>query len=142
MSSSSNVIVTLLYDDDSTRTYTFENIASADLPNVKSKIQAINANANDTNTPISIKLSFLKTASLLRELKAQKSSRRKRRLFIMAKTITLSIETTDGYGKKRKTNISNVNPNATNDKLLDFSYMLVALMTETYNTTTVYIDLG
>ena len=47
MSSYSNVVVTLLYEDDSTRNYTFENVASADLENVKSKILAINENAND-----------------------------------------------------------------------------------------------
>ena len=47
MSSINNVIVTLLYDDDSTRTYTFENVATADLTNVKAKIQSINANSND-----------------------------------------------------------------------------------------------
>ena len=47
MSSYSNVVVTLLYEDDSTRNYTFENVATADLQNVKSKILAINENAND-----------------------------------------------------------------------------------------------
>ena len=47
MSSSSNVVVTLLYDDNSTRTYTFENVASEDLGDVKDKILAINANANN-----------------------------------------------------------------------------------------------
>ena len=47
MSSSSNVVITLLFEDDSTRTYTFENVNSADLPDVKSKILAINANANN-----------------------------------------------------------------------------------------------
>lgn len=48
MSSTSNkVIITLLYEDDSTRTYTFENVQNADLANVKGKIIAINDNANN-----------------------------------------------------------------------------------------------
>ena len=42
-----NVVVTLLFDDESTRNITLENVASADLSAVKSKIQAINANANN-----------------------------------------------------------------------------------------------
>ena len=42
-----NVVVTLLFDDDSTRNITFENVASEDLQAVKSKIKAINANANN-----------------------------------------------------------------------------------------------
>ena len=46
-SSSNNVIITLLYEDDSTRKYTFENVATADLPSVKAKILAINENANN-----------------------------------------------------------------------------------------------
>lgn len=46
-SRTNNVVVTLLYDDDSTRNITFEGVASADLSAVKSKIQAINANANN-----------------------------------------------------------------------------------------------
>lgn len=54
----------------------------------------------------------------------------------MAKTVTLSINTTDGYGKQRTINVSNINQTATNDKLLEFSYMLVALTTEVYNSTT------
>ena len=37
----------MLYDDNSTRTYTFENVASEDLGDVKDKILAINANANN-----------------------------------------------------------------------------------------------
>ena len=45
MSSTSNkVIITLLYEDDSTRNYTFENVQNADLANVKDKIIAINEN--------------------------------------------------------------------------------------------------
>ena len=42
-----NVVVTLRFDDDSTRNITFENVASEDLMTVKSKIKAINANANN-----------------------------------------------------------------------------------------------
>lgn len=42
-----NVVVTLLYNDGDTRNITFENVASNDLPAVKSKIIAINANANN-----------------------------------------------------------------------------------------------
>lgn len=47
MSLSNNVVLTLLYEDETTRNYTFEGVASADLANIKSKIQAINANANN-----------------------------------------------------------------------------------------------
>ena len=42
-----NVVITLLYNDGDTRNITFENVASADLPDVKDKILAINANANN-----------------------------------------------------------------------------------------------
>ena len=42
-----NVVITLLYDDDSTRNITFEGVANDDLMAVKSKIQSINANANN-----------------------------------------------------------------------------------------------
>lgn len=42
-----NVVVTLLYNDGETRNITFENVASADLPDVKDKILAINENANN-----------------------------------------------------------------------------------------------
>ena len=42
-----NVTITLLFNDDSTRNITFENVASEDLTTVKSKIQSINANANN-----------------------------------------------------------------------------------------------
>ena len=42
-----NVVITLLYNDGDTRNITFENVASNDLPAVKSKILAINANANN-----------------------------------------------------------------------------------------------
>ena len=47
MSSSNNVVVTLLFEDDSTRNYTFEGVADEDLLNVRAKINAINANANN-----------------------------------------------------------------------------------------------
>ena len=42
-----NLVITLLYEDDTTRTYTFEGVATADLPSIKSKIRAINENANN-----------------------------------------------------------------------------------------------
>lgn len=42
-----NVIVTLLYQDDTTRNYTFENVADTDLLNVRNIVQAINANQNN-----------------------------------------------------------------------------------------------
>ena len=42
-----NVVITLCFDDDSTRNITFENVASEDLMTVKAKIQSINANANN-----------------------------------------------------------------------------------------------
>lgn len=50
----------------------------------------------------------------------------------MAKVVTLSINTTDLSGKKCTTNVSNVNPTATNEKLLEFAQMLTSLTTETY----------
>lgn len=46
-SRTNNVVVTLLYDDDSTRNITFEGVANDDLMAVKSKIQSINANVNN-----------------------------------------------------------------------------------------------
>lgn len=42
-----NVVVTLLYNDGDTRNITFENVADEALISVKSKIQSINANANN-----------------------------------------------------------------------------------------------
>ena len=42
-----NVVVTLLYDDDSTRNITFEGVASSVLADVKDKIREINANVNN-----------------------------------------------------------------------------------------------
>lgn len=42
-----NVVITLRFDDDSTRNITFENVASEDLMTVKAKIQSINDNANN-----------------------------------------------------------------------------------------------
>ena len=50
----------------------------------------------------------------------------------MAKKVTLSINTTDTIAKKQTTNVSNVNPQATNANLLQFAQMLVALTTDTY----------
>ena len=47
MSSTSNkVVITLLYDDYTTRTYTLDDV-SADSDEIKAKILAINANANN-----------------------------------------------------------------------------------------------
>ena len=37
----------MLFNDDSTRNITFENVASEDLMTVKAKIQSINANSNN-----------------------------------------------------------------------------------------------
>ena len=42
-----NVVLTLLFEDDSTRNITFEGVASADLAAVKLKIISINENANN-----------------------------------------------------------------------------------------------
>ena len=42
-----NVVLTLLYEDETTRSYTFEDVASEDLPNIKAKIKAINDNENN-----------------------------------------------------------------------------------------------
>ena len=42
-----NVIVTLLYADNTTRSYTFEDVADNDLLNVKSVVKAINKNENN-----------------------------------------------------------------------------------------------
>ena len=46
-SQTNNVIVTLLFEDDSTRNITFEGVADEDLLSVRTKIQAINANSNN-----------------------------------------------------------------------------------------------
>ena len=54
----------------------------------------------------------------------------------MAKIVTLSINTTDTNSKKQTINVSNINPEATNAKLLEFAYMLVALTTDTYEKAT------
>ena len=48
----------------------------------------------------------------------------------MAK-ISLEIKTTKN-GKKKTTNVGYINPNASNEKLLRFATMLIALTTETY----------
>ena len=49
----------------------------------------------------------------------------------MAK-ISLEISTTTTSGRKNTTNVSYINPQATNDKLRQFAQMLVALTTDTY----------
>ena len=46
-SQTNNVVITLLFEDDSTRNITFEGVDEDDLIDVKSKIRAINANANN-----------------------------------------------------------------------------------------------
>lgn len=46
-SEAKNVIITLLYDDDSTRTVTFEDVGEVYSGDIKGKILAINANANN-----------------------------------------------------------------------------------------------
>ena len=50
----------------------------------------------------------------------------------MAK-ISIEIDTTTANGKKNTTNVSYINPQATNEKLRQFAQMLVALTTDTYN---------
>ena len=50
----------------------------------------------------------------------------------MAK-VSIEIDTTTTSGKKNTTNVSYVNPQATNEKLRQFAQMLVALTTDTYN---------
>lgn len=42
-----DVVVTLLFNDNSTRNITLEKVANADLNSVSSKIQSINANVNN-----------------------------------------------------------------------------------------------
>ena len=49
----------------------------------------------------------------------------------MAK-ISIEIDTTTSSAKKNTTNVSYINPTATNDKLRQFAQMLVALTTDTY----------
>lgn len=49
----------------------------------------------------------------------------------MAK-VSIEINTTTSSAKKNATNISYVNPQATNDKLREFAQMLTALTTDTY----------
>lgn len=50
----------------------------------------------------------------------------------MAK-VSIEINTTTSNARKNTTNISYVNPQATNEKLRQFAQMLVALTTDTYN---------
>ena len=49
----------------------------------------------------------------------------------MAK-ISLEISTTTTSGRKNTTNVSYINPQATNEKLRQFAQMLIALTTDTY----------
>lgn len=53
----------------------------------------------------------------------------------MAK-VSIEIDTTTSSGKKNTTNISYVNPQATNEKLGQFAQMLIALTTDSYVGTT------
>ena len=53
----------------------------------------------------------------------------------MAK-VSIEIDTTTSSGKKNTTNVSYVNPTATNEKLRQFAQMLIALTTDTYVGTT------
>lgn len=46
-SQTNNVTITLLYADDTTRNYTFEDVSADDLDDVNDKINAINANENN-----------------------------------------------------------------------------------------------
>ena len=50
--------------------------------------------------------------------------------------ISIEIDTTTTSGKKNTTNVSYVNPQATNEKLRQFAQMLVALTTDSYVGTT------
>ena len=50
----------------------------------------------------------------------------------MAKVISISINTTDAYDKKKITNVNYINPAATNEKLSEFAQRLVALTTDSY----------
>ena len=50
----------------------------------------------------------------------------------MAKVVSISISTTDQSGKNKTTNVNYINPQATNEKLAQFSQMLIALTTEIY----------
>ena len=53
----------------------------------------------------------------------------------MAK-VSIEIDTTTTSGKKTTTNVSYINPQATNEKLMQFAQMLIALTTDTYVRTT------
>jgi len=50
----------------------------------------------------------------------------------VAKVISISINTTDAYDKKKTTNVNYINPAATNEKLSEFAQRLVALTTDSY----------
>lgn len=50
--------------------------------------------------------------------------------------ITLEINTLSQNNKKNTTNVGYINPQATNDKLLQFAQMLVELTTDNYVETT------
>jgi len=46
--------------------------------------------------------------------------------------VSIEIDTTTTYAKKNTTNITYINPQATNEKLRQFAQMLVALTTDSY----------
>ena len=46
--------------------------------------------------------------------------------------VSIEIETQTANDKKSTINVSYINPSATNDKLLQFAQMLVALTTDSY----------
>ena len=50
----------------------------------------------------------------------------------MAKVITISINTLDTSDKKQSMNVSYINPEVANNKLVEFAQMLTALTTDSY----------
>ena len=50
----------------------------------------------------------------------------------MAKVVTISIVTVNSSYKKQTTNVSYVNPEATNENLREFASKLIALTDDTY----------
>ena len=50
----------------------------------------------------------------------------------MAKVITISINTIDTSDKKQTMNVSYINPEVANNKLVEFAQMLTALTTDSY----------
>ena len=50
----------------------------------------------------------------------------------MAKVVTISIVTVNSSDKKQTTNVSYINPEATNENLREFASKLIALTDDTY----------